>query len=77
MHRSARRELPANATEQRLLSVLSQVPVHVDEISRQTDLPIEKVTATLTMLELKGLARQVGAMNYISVRELGDDYRVE
>ena len=77
LHRSARKELPADATEQRLLSVLSQMPIHVDEISRQTELPIEKVTATLTMLELKGLARQVGAMNYISVRELGDDYRVE
>lgn len=77
LHRSARKVLPVDETEQRLLTVLSQAPIHVDEISQQTELPIEKVTATLAMLELKGLARQVGAMNYISVHELGDDYRVE
>ncbi len=77
LHRSARKILPADETEQRLLKLLSQVPTHVDELSNQADLPIEKVSATLAMLELKGLARQVGAMNYISVRELEEDYGVE
>ncbi|HSF80578.1 MAG TPA: DNA-processing protein DprA [Anaerolineales bacterium] len=76
-YRAARKVLPADETERRLLTLLSQVPLHVDEISNQTNLPIEKVTATLAMLELKGLAQQVGGMNYISVRELDDEYRVE
>lgn len=76
-YQAARKTLPADETELRLLNMLSQVPMHVDEISNQTDLPIEIVSATLTMLELKGLARQVGGMNYIAVRELEENYGVE
>ena len=31
----------------------------------QTGLPIEKVTAALAMMELKGMVRQVGGMHYV------------
>ena len=33
-------------------------------------MPIAIVTSTLAMLELKGLVRQVGRMNYVRTREL-------
>jgi hypothetical protein len=32
-------------------------------------MPIATVTSTLAMLELKGLVRQVGRMNYVRARE--------
>jgi DNA processing protein len=75
-HKSARRSLPADETEALVLSVLGGEPLHVDEIRSQANLPIEKISATLAMMELKGMVRQVGGMNYVSVREEQSDYKV-
>jgi DNA processing protein len=75
-HKAARKAIPADETEARLLNVLGGEPLHVDEIRNQTDLPIEKVSATLALMELKGMVRQVGGMNYVSVREEQGDYKV-
>ena len=51
--------------------------MHMDEIRNQTGLPIERVSASLVMLELKGLIKQVGGMNYVAVREDQADYEVK
>lgn len=75
-HRSARKILPADETEALVLSVLSREPLHVDEIRNQANLPIEKVSATLALMELKGMVRQVGSMNYVSLREDQAEYKV-
>ena len=72
--RAARSVLPANPTEAQLLSSLSQQPLHVDEIQARTNLPVENVTAALTMMELKGMVKQVGGMRYVVVRELPGSY---
>ncbi len=66
---AARQVLPADATEACLLPLLSYEPLHVDEICIQSGLPIEKVSAALAMMELKGMARQVGGMSYVLARE--------
>lgn len=73
-HRAARVVLPADAVEAQLFSILSREPLHVDEIRARTDIPIEKVTATLALMELKGMVRQVGGMNYVAVREEPGEY---
>jgi DNA processing protein len=73
-HQAARKVIPADETEARLLTVLGPQPLHVDEIRNQTELPIEKVSAALALMELKGMVRQVGGMNYVSVREEQSDY---
>jgi len=75
--RQVRTSLPTDDIEKKLLSVLSHEPLHVDEIRSQTGLPIERVTATLTMLELKGMVRQSGGMNFSAVREEQAEYPVE
>jgi len=67
--RIVRKVLPADETESKLMSVLTNEPIHMDEIRNQTGLPIERVSATLVMMELKGLVRQVGGMNYVAMRE--------
>ncbi|RPH62033.1 MAG: DNA-protecting protein DprA [Chloroflexi bacterium] len=67
--REIRKIIPADAIEASLLDVLGAEPLHVDEIRGQTGLPIEKVSAALTMMELKGMVRQVGGMNYVAIRE--------
>lgn len=75
--KSARKILPADETEARLWNVLGSEPLHVDEIRNQTDLPIEKVSAALALMELKGMVRQVGGMNYVAVREVQSGYSTE
>ena len=72
--KSARKAIPSDETEARLMKVLGEEPLHVDEIRNQAELPIEKVSATLALMELKGLVRQVGGMNYVAVREVQSDY---
>jgi DNA processing protein len=57
--------IPANDDEGKLLALLSHEPVHIDELSRRTELPMPVVSSTLTMLELKGSIRQVGVMSFV------------
>ena len=57
--------LPLDDTERVLLDALSMDPTHIDDVARAVSLPMSMVSAALAMLELKGLARQTGGMNYI------------
>jgi DNA processing protein len=75
-HKAARKVIPTDETEARVMNILGAEPLHVDEIRNQAELPIEKVSATLALMELKGMVRQVGGMNYVAVREEESDYRV-
>jgi DNA processing protein len=68
--------LPADATERSVLGSLSDDPLHVDELHARSGLPMARLTAALAMLELKGLARQVGGMNYVRLKDAGVPYRV-
>ena len=73
-HRAVRVALPSDPTEAHLYQLLSREPKHVDEIRSQADMPIETVSATLAMMELKGMVRQVGGMNYVAVKEQPEPY---
>ena len=76
-YRTARSVLPADATEAQLYALLGREPLHVDDIRSYTDLPIEKVSAALTLMELKGMVRHVGNMCYVAVHEPGATYQLE
>jgi DNA processing protein len=76
-HAEARASLPVNDTENRLLNHLSREPVHVDELRALAGLPVAEVSAALAMMELKGMVRQVGGMNYVLAREQVERYVVE
>lgn len=67
--KTARQVLPADETEAKILGVIGFEPVHVDEVCNQAGLPVEKVSAALTLMELKGLVQHVGGMRYAAVRE--------
>jgi DNA processing protein len=68
--------LPETETESALVSHLSAEPCHIDEVCRKSGLPAATVSSTLAMLELKGLVKQVGTMNYVLSREMRQEYRV-
>ncbi|HEU0075175.1 MAG TPA: DNA-processing protein DprA, partial [Dehalococcoidia bacterium] len=61
---------PADPTEAKLLSVLSNQPSHIDEVQRASGLPIASVSSALAVLELKGIVRQVGPMSFVRAREV-------
>jgi DNA processing protein len=66
--------MPATDTEAALLRHISKEPVHVDEVCRQSGLPVSTVSSVLAMLELKGLVRQMGPMAYVRARETQASY---
>ena len=65
---------PANEQEQRLMAALSREPRHVDEVVRESGLAAGEVSATLALLELKGLVRDLGGMQFVRVRENAAGY---
>ncbi|OGO19206.1 MAG: DNA protecting protein DprA [Chloroflexi bacterium RBG_16_50_9] len=71
-----REVLPESDTESVLLKQLSAEPTHIDEVCRSSRLPASTVSSTLAMMELKGLVKQVGAMNYVLAREARQEYKV-
>jgi DNA processing protein len=60
--------------EHTLLAAMSREPRHVDEIARSSGLAAATVSATLAMLELKGLVRDVGGTQFVRVRDDDGDY---
>ena len=71
-----RKSITATQDEKKLLQYLSQEPKYIDEICNLSGLPIQSVSATLTMMELKGLVMHVGGMNYVAAREQKANYKV-
>lgn len=67
---------PANEIESRLLKELTAEPVHIDEVCRRSGLPMATVSSTLAIMELKGMAKQVGGMSYVLARETREGYQV-
>ena len=68
--------IPESDDEALLLRQLSAEPIHIDELCQQSGLPASTVSSTLAMMELKGLVRQVGTMNYVTAREVRQEYRI-
>lgn len=73
---AAREVLPANPTEAKVLAQLSVEPAYVDEVARSAGLPVETVSSALVMMELKGMVRQVGMLQYVVAREPEEPYSI-
>jgi DNA processing protein len=68
--------IPATGDESVILHCLSTEPIHIDDICHQTGLPIATVSGLLAMMELKGVVKQVGGMNYVLSREVREKYEL-
>ena len=66
---------PQDEGESEVLGYVTYDPIHIDEIIRSSGLDISRVSSTLAMMELKGLVRQVGGMNYIRLKEMSAQYQ--
>lgn len=57
-----------DADERPIADQLNATPRHIDTMAQSAGLPAHRVSAILTMLELKGLARHVGGGRYVHPR---------
>lgn len=57
-----------NEEEQKILAVLTRQPLHFDQIAKTVGLPASTVAATLTIMEMKGKVRNLGANQYVKSR---------
>lgn len=53
--------------EQTIFSVLSKEPLHIDKIIKISNLKAPIVSSLLALLEIKGLAKNLGGMHYVRV----------
>lgn len=73
-HSAIQLSLPETPDEAALYEHLSAHPVHIDDLGNVTGLSSSVVSSTLTLMELKGMVRQVGGMNYVIAREPDPTY---
>lgn len=60
-----RRALPENADERVIYRLLSDEPVHINELGHASGLAANQVGGLLLLMELKGLVRQVSTGQYV------------
>ncbi len=72
--------IPSSDTEALILKNLGAEPRHIDEVCRASGLPVSTISSTLAMMELKGMVKQIGSMNYALCREIRENkevYKIE
>jgi len=55
----------SDETESLIIKFIGEEPVHIDELCRKTGLNTSIVISNVAILELKGLVRHVGGLNYV------------
>ena len=65
---------PEDEAQSAVLKYVTFDPIHIDEITRNSALAASTVSGALTMMELRGLVRQVGGMNYVRLSEAPAEY---
>lgn len=60
--------IPESKEEEKILSVLSSEPLYIDELVHLTQLDTAKVNSTLVVMEMKGMVKNLGGMQYVLAR---------
>ncbi len=63
----ARSIIPSSKEEEIILKNISTEPTHIDKIVKLTKLKTAEVSSTLVMMEMKGMAKDIGGRNYIAI----------
>jgi DNA processing protein len=63
------REIELSPEEEKIYNLLSFEPIHIDLISKESGLPINRVSPVLMNLEMKGKIRQVAGKMFLRVPE--------
>lgn len=65
----AREIIPDSEEEKIILEKLGPEPVHIDNLVKLTKLKTATASSTLAMMEMKGMAKDIGGQNYIIIRQ--------
>lgn len=60
-------KIPETKEEEILLKILSTEPLHIDNIAFRSKLGTATASSTLSMMEIKGWAKNIGGQNYIII----------
>lgn len=60
--------IPETAEEELILARLSYEPLHIDELKQLTRLDTAVINSTLTIMEMKGLVKNLGSLRYVLAR---------
>lgn len=56
--------IPLSPEEERVFALLDGDPVHVDDVSARTGIPVQQVSSVLALMEVRGLVSAVGPLTY-------------
>ena len=59
---------PLSENETTLLALLTHESLHIDQIIQKAKRSANEITSDLTLLEMKGLAKNIGGMHYRRIR---------
>ena len=72
------RAVPPNSEDERgLMRILTREPPHIDVVARRSGLASPAASGTLALLELKGLVRDIGGMQFVRMREESAEYSTD
>ncbi len=57
--------IPESPIEEKIISFLTQAPIHINDIIRETNIDTQTASATLTIMEMKGMIKNLGNMMYV------------
>ena len=58
------RVMPSDIYEEKLIEVLANEPLYIDEIGRISGLTVSTISSKLTVMELKGMVKNIGGGIY-------------
>jgi DNA processing protein len=61
--------LPQTLEEKNIMDILDKDPKHIDQIIKETNLSTSLVSSTLSLMEMKGLIKNLGGQNYIALNK--------
>jgi DNA processing protein len=64
-HLENKKIIPASREEEVILAHLSREPRHVNELIRLSTLDTRTINSTLIIMEMKGMVKNLGGMNYV------------
>ncbi|MCK5416350.1 DNA-processing protein DprA [Candidatus Parcubacteria bacterium] len=62
-----KQQIQTTIEEEMILKLLNHEPTHIDEITHDSKLPAPQVSSTLIIMEMKGLIKNIGGMEYIII----------
>jgi DNA processing protein len=71
----AQKNVPTDPVQSSIFEILTKDAMYIDEILEKSGLSIDKVSAALTMMELKGMVRQTAPMTYFAIKDEKVDYK--